>query len=82
MALRVNFNAEAATTHTALLRNEKAMNKSLLRISTGQRILSAADDAAGLFIADQLATVGAALDQGNRNIQTGISALQIAETNV
>jgi len=82
MALRINFNAEAATTHTALLRNERAMNKSLLRISTGQRILSAADDAAGLFIADQLATVGAALDQGNRNIQTGISALQIAETNV
>ena len=82
MALRINFNAEATTTHTALLRNEKAMNKSLIRISTGQRILSAADDAAGLFIADQLATVALALDQGNRNIQTGISALQIAETNV
>jgi len=82
MALRINFNAEAAVTHTALLRNERAMNKSLLRISTGQRILSAADDAAGLFIADQLATVAAALDQGNRNIQTGISALQIAEANV
>lgn len=82
MALRINFNAEATVTHTALLQNERAMNKSLLRISTGNRILSAADDAAGLFIADQLATVGAALEQGNRNIQTGISALQIAETNV
>ncbi len=82
MALRINFNAEASVTHTALLRNERAMNKSLLRISTGNRILSAADDAAGLFIADQLSTVAAALDQGNRNIQTGISALQIAETNV
>jgi len=82
MALRINFNAEATVTHTALLRNERAMNKSLLRISTGNRILSAADDAAGLFIADQLATVASALDQGNRNIQTGISALQIAETNV
>jgi flagellin len=58
------------------------MNKSLLRISTGNRILSAADDAAGLFIADQLSVVAAALEQGNRNIQTGISALQIAETNV
>ncbi|GAB6182355.1 flagellin N-terminal helical domain-containing protein [Thermodesulfovibrio hydrogeniphilus] len=81
MALRINFNAESAVTHTALLRNERAMNKSLLRISTGQRILSAADDAAGLFIADQLNLVGAALDQGNRNIQTGISALQIAENN-
>lgn len=82
MALRINFNAEATVTHTALLRNERAMNKSLLRISTGQRILSAADDAAGLFIADQLSVVAAALEQGNRNIQTGISALQIAETNV
>lgn len=82
MALKINFNAEAAVTHTALLRNERAMNKSLLRISTGNRILSAADDAAGLFIADQLNVVAAALDQGNRNIQTGISALQIAETNV
>jgi flagellin len=65
-----------------LLQNERAMNKSLLRISTGNRILSAADDAAGLFIADQLSVVAAALEQGNRNIQTGISALQIAETNV
>ncbi len=82
MALKINFNAEAAVTHTALLRNERAMNKSLLRISTGNRILSAADDAAGLFIADQLSVVAAALDQGNKNIQTGISALQIAETNV
>ncbi|MEN2994256.1 MAG: flagellin [Thermodesulfovibrio sp.] len=82
MALRINFNAEATVTHTALLKNERAMNKSLLRISTGQRILSSADDAAGLFIADQLSTVAAALEQGNRNIQTGISALQIAETNV
>ncbi len=82
MALKINFNAEAAVTHTALLRNERAMNKSLLRISTGNRILSAADDAAGLFIADQLNVVAAALQQGNRNIQTGISALQIAETNV
>jgi len=82
MALRINFNAESAVTHTTLLQNERAMNKSLLRISTGNRILSAADDAAGLFIADQLSVVAAALQQGNRNIQTGISALQIAETNV
>ena len=57
------------------------MNRSLLRLSTGYRILSAADDSAGLFIADMLGTVAAALEQGNRNIQTGISALQIAETN-
>ncbi len=79
MALRINFNYEAAVTHTALRQNERLMNKSLLRLSTGLRILNAADDSAGLFIADQLALVSAGLAQGNRNIQTGISALQIAE---
>jgi len=80
MAVRINFNEAAAKTHTALIQNERAMNKSLLRLSTGYRILSAADDSAGLFIADMLGTVAKALDQGNKNIQTGISALQIAES--
>ncbi|NPA39538.1 MAG: flagellin [Thermodesulfobacteria bacterium] len=79
MALRINFNDAAAVTHTALVRNERALNKSLLRLSTGLRILSAADDSAGLFISDMLDTVAKAYDQGNRNIQTAISALQIAE---
>ncbi|WP_022855030.1 flagellin [Thermodesulfobacterium thermophilum] len=79
MAVKINFNEAAAQTHTALLRNERAMNKSLLRLSTGVRILNAADDSAGLFIADMLGTVAKGYDQGNRNIQTGISALQIAE---
>jgi flagellin len=80
MAVKINFNAEAAKTHTALVQNERVMGKSLLRLSTGYRILNAADDSAGLFIADMLGTVAAALDQGNANIQTGISALQIAES--
>ncbi len=79
MALRINFNYSAAVTQTALETNNRLMTKSLLRLSTGLRILNAADDSAGLFIADQLALVSAALEQGNRNIQTGISALQIAE---
>ncbi|MDW8095111.1 MAG: flagellin, partial [Caldimicrobium sp.] len=79
MAVKINFNEAAAQTHTALIRNERAMNKSLLRMSTGMRILSAADDSAGMFIADMLSTVAKAYEQGNRNISTGISALQIAE---
>jgi len=80
MALRVNFNFEAAATHTAILRNERDMNKSLLRLSTGLRILNAADDSAGLFIADQLSVVSSGLEEGNKNIQTGLSALRIAES--
>ena len=79
MALRINYNYSAAVTQTAVENNNRLMNKSLLRLSTGLRILNAADDSAGLFIADQLAVVAAGLEQGNRNIQTGISALQIAE---
>lgn len=79
MAVKINFNEGAAKTHTVLIQNERIMNKSLLRLSTGTRILNAADDAAGLFISDMLGMVAAALDQGNRNIQTAISALQIAE---
>ena len=82
MALRINYNYEAAVTYTSLKQNERMMNKSLLRLSTGLRILSAADDASGLFIADQLATVSTGLEQGNRNIQFAISALQIAEGGV
>jgi len=77
--MRINFNYEAASTHTAYLVNQREMNKSLLRLSTGMRILEAADDAAGLFIADQLSIVATGLEEGNRNIRTGISALRIAE---
>lgn len=79
MALRINFNYEAASTHTAIVQNEREMNKSLLRLSTGLRILNAADDSAGLFIADQLMLVASGLEEGNRNIQTALSALRIAE---
>lgn len=77
--MRVNFNYEASSTHTAYLVNQREMGKSLLRLSTGMRILEAADDAAGLFIADQLSVVATGLQEGNRNISTGISALRIAE---
>nr|P46210.1 RecName: Full=Flagellin [Aquifex pyrophilus]AAA88923.1 FlaA [Aquifex pyrophilus] len=82
MATRINYNYEAAVTYTTLKQNERLMNKSLLRLSTGLRILSAADDASGLFIADQLSLVSTGLQQGNRNIQFAISALQIAEGGV
>jgi flagellin len=77
--MRVNFNYEASSTHTAYLVNQREMGKSLLRLSTGMRILEASDDAAGLFIADQLSVVATGLQEGNRNISTGISALRIAE---
>ena len=79
MALRINFNFEAASTHTSLVQNEREMNKSLLRLSTGLRILNASDDAAGLFIAEQRSIVGKGYNEGKKKIPTGPSAPRIAE---
>jgi flagellin len=55
------------------------MNKSLERLATGMRINRAADDAAGMFIADQLKTYAVSLEQGTRNAQDGVSIAQIAQ---
>jgi flagellin len=79
-ALRINYNFQAEFSHTNLLKTERSLNSSIEKLSTGYRINSAKDDAAGLFIADQLNLVASALDQGVRNAQDGISAAQIAET--
>ena len=82
MALRINYNYQADFTHVNLLKTERNLNTALERLSTGYRINSAKDDAAGLFIADQLKLVANALDQGSRNAQDGISAAQIAESSL
>ena len=82
MALRINYNFQSDFTHVNLLKTEREMNTHLERLSTGYRINSAKDDAAGLFIADQLKLVAEALEQGSRNAQDGISAAQIAESSL
>ena len=82
MALRVNYNYQSEFGHYNLVRTERSLNTSLERLETGYRINSAKDDAAGLFIADQLRLVARGLEQGSANAQNGISAAQIAETNL
>lgn len=82
MALRINYNFQAEFTHANIVKTERNLNTSLERLATGYRINSAKDDAAGLFIADQLNLVAKALDQGSRNAQDGISAAQIAEASL
>jgi len=78
MALRINYNYQADFTHFNLRQTEYNMNKSLERLATGYRINRAADDAAGLYIADQLRTYALSLEQATRNAQDGISIAQIA----
>ena len=80
MALRINYNYQADFTHFNLLQTEQNMNKALERLATGYRINRAADDAAGLYIADQLKTYAISLEQATRNSQDGISIAQIAQS--
>ncbi|MFF5995612.1 flagellin [Lysinibacillus sp. KU-BSD001] len=60
-------------------RNMNAMNKALLRISSGYRINSAADDAAGLAISEKMRAQIRGLNMASKNIQDGMSLLQTAE---
>ncbi len=78
-ALRINYNYQADFTHSNLQKTEYNLNKSLERLATGHRINRAADDAAGLYIADQLKTYAISLEQGTRNAQDGVSIAQIAQ---
>ncbi|MCH7322821.1 flagellin [Solibacillus sp. MA9] len=60
-------------------RQYNAMNKALYRISTGYRINSAADDAAGLAISEKMRAQIRGLNMAGKNIQDGISLIQTAE---
>lgn len=55
------------------------LNKSLAKLSSGRRIVEAADDAAGLAIASALKADSMALDQAVRNANDGIAIIQIAD---
>ncbi|MFH1574422.1 MAG: flagellin FliC, partial [Acidobacteriota bacterium] len=59
--------------------NNVSLNRTLLRLSSGKRINSGADDAAGLGIADSLRANVRALDQAVRNANDAISVAQIAD---
>ncbi|AVK98408.1 flagellin [Lysinibacillus sphaericus] len=60
-------------------RHYNAMSKSMLRISTGYRINSAADDPAGLAISEKMRAQIRGLNMASKNIQDGISLVQTAE---
>lgn len=75
----INHNLSAINTLNALGKNNKATNGSLQKLSTGQRINGAADDAAGLAISEKMRGQISGLKQGSANAQDGISLLQTAE---
>jgi flagellin len=79
MSLVINNNMMAANTARNLTESYGRMANSIQRLSTGLRINSAADDAAGLAIREGMRAEIAALNQGIRNAQDGISLIQTAE---
>ncbi|MNR75312.1 Flagellin [compost metagenome] len=79
MGLRINTNVGALNAHRQLTTNDIALSKSLQRLSSGLRINGAADDAAGLTIAEKMNSQVRGLNQAGRNAQDSISMLQTAE---
>lgn len=79
MALYVNSNISALNAQRQLMNSGNALDTSFKRLSSGLRINSAADDAAGLQISDRLESQIQGLMQGNRNANDGISLAQTAE---
>ena len=79
MALFVNTNVSALNGQKNLMDVTARMNSSFEKLSSGSRINSARDDAAGLQISDRLTTQITGLNQASRNANDGISIAQIAE---
>ena len=75
----INTNIAATVTSNALAKNERAMGQTMERLSTGQRINSAADDAAGLAISSKMTSQIRGLDQAVRNGNDAISMIQTAD---
>ena len=79
MAIYVNTNVSSLTGRNSLNNVQNSLTTTYQRLSTGMRINSAKDDAAGLQIADRLTTQINGLNQGNRNASDGIAFAQTAE---
>ncbi|WP_236213466.1 flagellin [Metapseudomonas otitidis] len=79
MALTVNTNIASLNTQRNLNASSNSLNTSLQRLSTGARINSAKDDAAGLQISNRLTNQISGLNQATRNANDGISLAQTAE---
>ena len=77
--MRINSNIPALTAFNSLTTNTNSLQKAMQQVSTGLRINSAADDAAGLAISDHIHAQSLGLERAMLNTQDGISLLQTAE---
>jgi len=75
----INTNVAASITANALTKNERAMSQAMERLSTGQRINSAGDDAAGLAISSRMTSQINGLNMAVRNANDAISMVTTAD---
>jgi flagellin len=75
----INTNIAATLTANSMRENQRTMENTMERLSTGKRINSASDDAAGLAIETRMDSQIRGLSQASRNANDGISMLQTAD---
>ena len=75
----INTNVASLNSQAAIATNARGLAKAMQQLSTGKRINSASDDAAGLAISDKLTAQIRGLNQAVRNANDAISMLQTAE---
>jgi len=75
----INTNIKSLVSQNALNRNSRDVSLAMEQLSTGKRINSAKDDAAGLAISSRMTSQIRGLDQAVRNANDGISLLQTTE---
>jgi len=79
MSLSINTNVASLNAQRNLSVSQNSLNKSLQRLSSGLRINTAADDAAGLAISENMRGITRTLNQAVRNANDGVSMIQTAE---
>ena len=75
----VNTNVSASLAQSALMRNERALGSAMEQLSTGSKINSASDDAAGLAMAAKFTSQINGLDMAVKNANDGVSMISTAE---
>lgn len=79
MGLRINTNIQSISAQNNLSRVKRRLDGNLRKMSSGERITQAADDAAGLAISEKLKAQIRGLRQARRNAEDGISLIQTGE---
>jgi len=82
MGLKINTNIESMIAHRNLLRNDRALSKSLERLASGQKVNRASDDPAALVISEHMRAQSNGIQQAIKNNEVAISLTQTAEASM